>query len=58
MFYIYFYPLSFSPKGERFGLLPPWGKPGRGFDALKYLKKLFLIRDTHFKYYGKKKRLY
>jgi hypothetical protein len=27
-----FYPLSFSPKGERFGpLLPPWGKVGKGY---------------------------
>jgi len=26
-----FYPLSFSPKGERFlALLPPWGKAGKG----------------------------
>jgi hypothetical protein len=35
LLFLKFYPLSFSPKGERFvSLLPPWGKAGKGVPNL------------------------
>jgi hypothetical protein len=34
-FNVAFYPLSFSPKGERFCSFPPGGRPGWGFNMNK-----------------------
>jgi hypothetical protein len=50
-FLTFFYPLSFSPKGERFCSFPPGGKPaplkrGLGWGSLSYQNKLYELTVT------------